>query len=61
MLLMRSLCHLYAVERVEDGFLNPVKAVVSTIQNISCDLNKNIKMAVVSLCVCFCAKWLIYD
>lgn len=51
MLLMRSLCHLYAVVRIEDGFLNPVKATVSTI-HISCDLNQNIKMAVFSVCVC---------
>lgn len=54
MLLMRSLCHLYAVVRVEDGFLNPVKAAVGTIQNISCDLNQNIKIAVVSVCVFLC-------
>lgn len=51
MLLMRSLCHLYAVVRIEDGFLNPVKATVGTI-HISCDLNQNIKMAVFSVCVC---------
>lgn len=60
MLLMRSLCHLYAVVGIEDGCLNPVKGTVGTI-HISCDLNQNIKMAVLSVCVCFCAKWLVYD
>ena len=34
--------------------LNPEKAIVGTIQNISCALNQNIKMAVLSVCVCLC-------
>lgn len=34
--------------------LNPEKATVGTIQNISCALNQNIKMAVFSTCVLLC-------
>ena len=33
------------------GILNPEKAILDTIQNISCALNQNIKMAVLSVCV----------
>lgn len=41
---------------------NPEKTTVSTIQNISCVLNQNIKMVIFSS-MCFCANygWLTYS